>query len=461
MFRQNKIHFTSLGCARNLVDTEVMLGLVLQSGFEITPYTELADFLVVNTCGFLEASRNEALVAISDLIAEKKPEAKIIVAGCMVQKHARLLKEEFPQIHYFLGSGDTDKILEAIRCQEQGEAISDARSYLNLGEIPRVLSTPSHYAYLKIAEGCKKRCSFCIIPNIKGRLKSKPISQIVREFHALLNRGVREIILIAQDLGDYGKDLKIENGLAALLQELLKTKKDFWLRLLYLYPDEITEDLIDLMEKDKRICRYVDMPIQHINDQILKSMHRKTNRKQIIDIITNLRKRMPDIVIRTSLMVGFPGETDEQFEELVRFIKDHPLDQIGIFKYSKEAESYSASLPGHLPEEIKQKRLDILAETQQEILEKILQKYLGRCMPVILEGYHPKSPYLMRGRFFGQAPEVDGEIIINDGRKVDEFGTLYEVKITDVIGYDLIGKVLKKAASQKQKTPASPLTIIS
>ncbi len=443
---KNKIHFTSLGCARNLVDSEVMLGILLKAGYEATEQLKEADFLVVNTCGFLEQSRQESCDTIDNLFKEKKEDAKVIVAGCMVQKYGPEIRSRFPKVHYFLGSGDMEKILEAVHTSEAGSAITSARSYLEWGEIPRQISTPRNYAYLKIAEGCMKRCAFCIIPTIKGPLRSKPISQVVKEFNALLQQGVHEVILIAQDLGDFGKDRKEKDGLYQLLKALLETPKKFWIRLLYLYPDEITEEILQLMDKDSRICRYFDMPIQHINSTILKAMRRKTSRENIITTLSHLRTRFPDIVLRTSLMVGFPGETEEQFEELLDFVRNHPLDNVGIFKYSREEESHSAKLPGHISEEVKQDRFLRLAAVQKEVLEERQQKYLGKTLEVMVEGYHPDSPYLMRGRFYGQCPEIDGQVIINDGRLVKSFGKLYQVEITDIADYDLIGRVLKPAS---------------
>ena len=349
----DKVHFTSLGCARNLVDTEVMIGVLVRAGFSAVADPKEADYLVVNTCGFLESAREEGFRTIEALFQEKKKGAKVIVAGCMVRGSKDDLKARFPEIHYFLGSGDMEKVLEAVLSEEQGEYLSDAKSYLQQGEVPRTLSTPKHYAYLKIAEGCKKRCAFCIIPLIKGKLVSKSISQVVKEFQVLVNEGAKEIILIAQDLGDFGKDRGEENGLEALLTEMVKIEGDHWIRLLYLYPDEITEGVIKIIKENRQICRYLDMPLQHINDRILKRMHRKTDRNQIETIITTLRKEIPEIVIRTSLMVGFPGESEEEFEELVEFVKEYRLDNVGIFKYSREKESYSDKLDGHVSEEIK------------------------------------------------------------------------------------------------------------
>ncbi|MES2199290.1 MAG: 30S ribosomal protein S12 methylthiotransferase RimO [Chlamydiota bacterium] len=456
----NKIHFTSLGCARNLVDTEVMIGILLRAGYEATSKAEEADFLVVNTCGFLASSREESCNTIDQLILEKKPGAKLVIAGCMVQKHQQELSSRFSDIHYYLGSGDVEKILEAIETPEAGEAITTARSYLQSGEVPRQVSTPKHFAYLKIAEGCAKQCAFCIIPKIKGPLKSKSIEQVVKEFNILLDQGAYEIILIAQDLGDFGKDTREKKNLELLLEEMCKTDRPFWLRLLYLYPDEITDELITIIQKDSRICRYLDMPIQHINSVILKSMKRKTSKEQIIDTIKKLRHAIPDIVIRTSLMVGFPGETEEQFQELMDFVKEFALDNIGIFTYSMEKESASAEYADHISEEIKDRRYQMLAKAQLETLQKRNKKWIGRKLAVIVEGYHPESRFLMRGRHYGQCPEIDGQVIINDGRKVTAFGQLYEVEITEVADYDLIGKVVAPIELKKLQPVSKPLALV-
>jgi ribosomal protein S12 methylthiotransferase len=447
---KNKFHFTSLGCARNLVDSEVMIGILLKAGYEVSPEPSEADFLVVNTCAFLESSRQEGMQTIQSLFSMKKEEAKVIIAGCMVQKHSGELKERFPHIHYLLGSGDVEKILDAIQADSPGAQVTSARSYLEWGEVPRTLSTPKHYAYLKIAEGCKKRCAFCIIPTIKGPLKSKTKEQVLKEFNALLSQGVFEVILIAQDLGDFGKDRKEKGALAALLREMLQVKKEFWIRLLYLYPDEIDDELIAVIKSDPRICPYLDMPMQHINNTMLKAMHRTTSKEEIIDILTKLRQEIPHIVIRTSLMVGFPGETEEQFHELVDFVKTHPLDNVGIFKFSLEKEAYAARLPHQISEEIKQARFEKLAAAQQKQARKRNHRLIGQKLSAIVEGFHPDSNLLLRARYSGQCPEIDGQIIINDGRKVTSFGQLYEVEITDATDYDLIGRVLAPIAPKKE-----------
>ncbi len=442
-FSGNKIHFISLGCPRNLVDSEVMLGILLKAGYEVAQELEDADYIVINTCGFLEASRQESMGAVEDTLKTRKKSAKLIVTGCMVQTHSDSLKEKFPGINYLLGSGDLEGILEAVQSTESGMRVTNARSYLEAGEVPRQISTPNHFAYLKIAEGCRKRCAYCVIPTIKGPLRSKPKEQILKEFNLLLDQGVKEVILIAQDLGDYGKDKgsKRSQGLIELLKELLAVDRPYWLRLLYLYPDEITQELIDLMKSDTRICPYLDMPIQHINNDVLKAMHRATSAEEVKQTITALRKALPDISIRTSLIVGFPGETDAQFEELCSFLKEYPLDNVGIFKFSREPGSHAYDLPDQIPEEVKEKRWDKLMQIQKKQVQKLNKRFIGKTIPVMVEGYHPETKLLMRGRHTGQCPDIDGQVLINDGRKVTGFGQIFSVEITDVADYDLIGRV--------------------
>lgn len=440
----NKIFFISLGCPRNLVDSEVMLGILLKAGYEVAPRLEDADYLVINTCGFLEASRKESRDTVQETLSARKSTAKLIVTGCMVQTHHDEMQRQFPGVDYFLGSGDVEGILRAVQSTHKGKLVTTARSYLEVGEVPRQLSTPKHFAYLKIAEGCRKRCAFCVIPTIKGPLKSKSKEQIIKEFHILLDQGVQEVILIAQDLGDYGKDIGFRKsaGLIDLLHSMLDTKKDFWLRLLYLYPDEITDDLIHLIKQDKRICPYLDMPMQHVNDEMLRSMRRATSKEDITRTIKKLRTEIPGIVIRTSLMVGFPGETEEQFDEMAKFIQEHPLDNIGVFKYSREPGSHSYDLPDQVPEEVKDARYHRLMKIQMKIVKKRNRALVGQVLDVVVEGFHPETQLLMRGRYYGQCPEIDSQVIINDGRKVTGFGQRYRVKITDVADYDLIGAVI-------------------
>lgn len=456
--RPSKVSFTSLGCPRNLVDTEVMLGIMLKAGFEVTQYIEEADFLVVNTCGFLEASRTESKDTIRELLREKKEGAKVIVTGCMVSKHKGEIEDLFPEVHFLLGSGDVEGILEAVRSDTKGQILGSAKSYLESGEIPRKISTPQHYAYLKISEGCRKGCAYCIIPKIKGPLRSKTEEQIIKEFSVLLKQGVQEIILIAQDLGDYGKDFGYKDGkLSVLLNQMLNIPGNYWLRLLYLYPDEITDDLIDLMAKEPRLCPYLDMPIQHINDEILKQMRRHTSSEQIKNTIVKLRTKIPDVKIRTSLIVGFPGETEEHFEELVTFLKEYPLDHVGIFKYSREEGSHAATLPDQIDDKVKEKRYKKLMKTQQKSLDILNEKMIGKKIEVVVEGYHPESPLLMVGRYWGQCPDIDGIVILNEFSSVKEFGKRVLVEITGAAGYDLVGKVV---SSHRTTSKSKSLSIV-
>ena len=436
------IHFVSLGCSRNLVDTEVMLGLVMERGLCVVPGIEEADFLVVNTCGFLQEARDEAYGVIEELFEKKKASAKVVIAGCMVKKEKEALKRVFPKIHYFLGSGDVGKILDALESKEKGEAVSKERSYLQEPGSARVVSTPGAYAYLKIAEGCAKRCSFCVIPKIKGPLRSKSARQVLDEFSALLDQGIFEIVLIAQDLGDYGLDRGEKGALERLLKEMFKDKRAFWLRLLYLYPDEITDSLIEVMKSDARVCRYLDMPIQHVNDDLLKAMRRKTSKGQIVEVIGKLRRELPGIVIRTSLMVGFPTETEVQFQELLGFVKEHPLDNVGVFEYSREEDALSFKMGGQLSAVVKARRRKALMEAQQISVRARGADYVGRRLDVVVDGYHPESELLLTGRHQGQCPEVDGVVILNEWDLVSEFGKRYLVEITEASGYDLVGRVV-------------------
>lgn len=437
----NKIFFISLGCPRNLVDSEVMLGILLKAGYEPSQQLEDADHIVINTCGFLKASRDESLQTINEALECRKEGAKVIVTGCMVQSHREMITSP---VDYFLGSGDVEGILDAVRSGEKGAQVTSARSYLEAGEVPRTVSTPKHFAYLKIAEGCRKRCAYCIIPTIKGPLKSKSVEQVMKEFRVLLKQGAKEVILIAQDLGDWGKDMgyKRTDGLIHLLKEMLKEEGDYWLRLMYLYPDEITDELIQLMKEEPRICPYIDMPIQHVNDAMLKSMHRATNRKQIVSTIEKMRQEIPNITIRTSLIVGFPGETEEQFQELMQFVEDYQLDNVGVFQFSREPGSHAHDLPDQIAEEVKQERYDRLMQVQQQVVEQEQRKWIGQTIDVVVEGYHPETRVLMVGRHKGQCPEIDGQVLINDGRAVEAFGERYQVAISDVSGYDLVGRVL-------------------
>ena len=420
-----------------------MIALLQKKQMEIVPDIEKADFCIINTCGFLEASRKEAYEVLKEIFELKKKSAKVIVTGCMVEKFKEKLEKDFPEIFYFLGAGNAEQIIEAVESKERGSII-DKKSFLEKEGTFRFLSTPENFAYLKIAEGCCKRCSYCLIPEIKGPLRSKTIESIVREFQDLLDRGVYEILLIAQDLGDYGKDIYKKSALVELLTELLKIKRDFRIRLMYIYPDSITDDLISLIKQDERIYKYVDMPIQHINDNVLKKMRRATSKKQIIEIIEKIRAEIPEIVIRTTLMVGFPSETEEEFSELLDFLEKYRLERVGVFKYSNEKGVPSYLFEGQIPEKIKVQREKKVYKLQQKTANERNKLIVGKKVRVYIEGTHPDSELLLKGRMWDMAPDVDPVVIINDYEKFNGFGKPYLVEITDVVGVDLLGKIIKE-----------------
>jgi ribosomal protein S12 methylthiotransferase len=441
VIRKKTFHLISLGCPRNLVDSEVMTAYLNQRGWQWCLEIGRADFIIINTCSFLKTARDEGFDFIKSAFERKKKNAKVVVAGCMVQHCKEELLQRFPDIYRFVGSGDTDHILEAIE-SPINEKKSGARSFLEKDGTPRIISTPSHYSYLKIAEGCLKRCSYCIIPLIKGPLRSKDKAQVLAEFRQLLDKGVFEVILIAQDLGDYGKDRGETGALAELIRELTKEPRPFWLRLLYLYPDEIDADLIAAINCDPRICPYLDMPIQHISDTILRAMRRKTGRSHILKTIHQLRCSIPSIVIRTSLIVGFPQESEQQFQELVDFVQGEELDHVGIFPFSAEKEAIASRMEGQIPEKIKQQRVRILAAAQQSVVSKKLHLQLGRRYAAIVDGVHPDSSLLLTARHSGQCPEIDNLIIINDAPADVKRGGLYQVEVTGSAGYDLVGRII-------------------
>jgi ribosomal protein S12 methylthiotransferase len=441
--RHNKVHLVSLGCPRNWVDSEVMLGILLKAGYEVSPEAQEADVLIVNTCGFLEAAREEGMAVVKGLMEQKKRSARVIVAGCMVQLKKEELDRYFPGVEHFLGSGDVEKILQLVESTGPQTEVTSARSYLEAGEVPRMIATPRHYAYLKIAEGCRKRCAYCAIPNIKGPLRSKTLDQVEKEFVALLKRGVREVILIAQDLGDYGKDAGMgKQGLEKLLERLTQVEGDFWIRLLYLYPDEVTDRVVELMQQDRRICRYVDLPIQHVDDAMLKSMRRTVTRTQIDSVLKRLRDALPGIAIRTSLIAGFPGETEDQHEQLAQWLGKAQLDQVGVFAYSREEGTAAGAMENQVPQEVKEERRQRLLEIQYAVVQKRLKKFKGKTLKVLVDGPHPESPLLAVGHHEGQCPEIDGQVIISNPSALKGVGGFCEVKITDVAGYDLVGEVV-------------------
>jgi ribosomal protein S12 methylthiotransferase len=446
------IHMISLGCARNLVDSEVMLGLMKKDGYAITGDPKEADVIVINTCGFIDSAKKESVETILEAAEYKKPEVgrcqKLIVAGCLAERYPGQLRESMPEIDLVMGTAGFSKIVEELekiklpRDPDMAQGIRIDHERLKDYDLPRVNTQPFYRAYLKLAEGCAKRCSFCVIPDLRGPLRSRSIASLVKEANDLVATGVSELNLIAQDLTDYGRDRKDGATLAGLLRELIKIKKLKWIRLFYTYPDQLSDEVIELIKNEEKICKYLDVPVQHISDSVLKRMNRKTTGKQIRDMLLRLKEEIPGIVLRTSLMVGFPGETQEEFNELLKFVEEGLLDQIGVFTYSHEEGSKSAKLyEDDVTTRTKISRQKKIYAAQQRVLAKKLQSWIGQEIEVLVEGFHDDTPLLLKGRHYGQAADVDNITLINKGNA--QVGEYAKVRITELAGSDLVGEIIR------------------
>ena len=439
-----KILFISLGCDKNLVDTEVMLGLLASRGYEMTDDETQADIIVINTCCFIHDAKEESIQNILEMAEYKKSgQAKaLIVTGCLAQRYRQEILDEIPEVDEVLGTTAYDKILDAVDAALAGKQevmLSDIDA-LPLPETKRLVTTGGHFAYLKIAEGCDKHCTYCIIPKIRGDFRSVPMERLVKEAKELAEQGVKELILVAQETTLYGKDLYGEKSLHVLLRELAKISGIRWIRILYCYPEEITDELIRVMKEEPKVCHYLDLPIQHANDEILKRMGRRTSRQQLIDIIGKLRREIPDICLRTTLITGFPGETKEQHEELMDFVDEMEFDRLGVFTYSPEEDTPAALMPDQIDEEVKEERQAELMELQQDIAFDNAQDMVGREVLVMIEGkVADENAYV--GRTYRDAPNVDGLIFINTDEELLS-GDFARVKVTGAVDYDLIGELL-------------------
>lgn len=439
-----KILFISLGCDKNLVDTEVMLGLLASRGYEMTDDETQADVIVINTCCFIHDAKEESIQNILEM-AEYKKQGKIkalIVTGCLAQRYRQEIIDEIPEVDEVLGTTAYDKILDAVDAALAGEhsvVLSDLDA-LPLPDTKRLVTTGGHFAYLKIAEGCDKHCTYCIIPKIRGNFRSVPMERLLKEAQELADQGVKELILVAQETTLYGKDLYGEKSLHILLKNLCKISGIRWIRILYCYPEEITDELIRVMKEEPKICHYLDLPIQHANDTILGRMGRRTSKQELVDIIGKLRSEIPDICLRTTLITGFPGETKEQHEELMEFVDEMEFDRLGVFTYSPEEDTPAAEMPDQIGEEVKLDRQADLMELQQEIAFDNAQDMVGREVLVMIEGkVADENAYV--GRTYRDAPNVDGLIFINTDEELLS-GDFARVKVTGAIDYDLIGELL-------------------
>ena len=438
------ILFVSLGCDKNLVDTEVMLGLLASRGHQMVDSEEIADVIVINTCCFIHDAKEESIQTILEMAEYKKAGSckAMIVTGCLAQRYKQEIIDEIEEVDAVLGTTSYDKIVEAI-----DEALAGYTSVemtdidaLPLLESKRLVTTGGHFAYLKIAEGCDKHCTYCIIPKIRGNFRSVPIERLLKEAEDLVAQGVKEIILVAQETTLYGKDLYGEKSLHKLLRELCKISGLRWIRILYCYPEEITDELIQVIKEEDKICNYLDLPIQHASDGILKRMGRRTSKEQLVEIIGKLRKEIPDIAIRTTLITGFPGETQEQHEELMEFVDEMEFDRLGVFTYSPEEDTPAAEMPDQIPEDVKEDRQAELMELQQEIAFDLAEEMIGREVLVMIEGkVADENAYV--GRTYKDAPNVDGLIFVESEEELMS-GDFARVRITGALEYDLMGEII-------------------
>jgi len=439
------IAFVSLGCDKNRIDSENMLGIVKKEGFEIVSDESQAEVIVVNTCCFIQEAQEESIENILQMsLYKKEGNCKVlIVTGCMAERYKKEILKEIPEVDGIIGTTGYDQIAVVIKKALQGEkveAFEDIHRIMEMEET-RILSTPGYYGYLKIAEGCNNHCSYCIIPKIRGKYRSRSMESILKEAEILVQQGVKELILVAQDTTGYGQDRYGTKKLPELLTKLCQIKDLHWIRLLYCYPEEITDELIEVMAKEPKICKYIDMPIQHANNEILKRMGRRSNQKQLRQVIDKLRRQIPEICIRTTLITGFPGETQEQFEDVYTFVKDMCFDRLGVFTYSQEEGTKAAEFPDQIQEEIKQERRGLLMELQQGISIKLSQKMTGREMEVLIEGKLPEQGVYC-GRTYKDAPDIDGMVFIPIQKELMS-GEFIKVRIKEAYEYDLVGEMIE------------------
>ena len=443
---KNKVLFVSLGCDKNLVDSEEMIGILRRENFEFTDFEEEADVIIVNSCCFIGDAKEESINTILQM-AEYRKNGRckaLIVTGCLAQRYKDEIISEIEEVDAVLGTSSYDQIINAIKEAFDGNKYEKFMSLdrLIVEEKDRILTTGGHFAYLKIAEGCNKRCTYCVIPSVRGNYRSVPMEELVDTAKKLADKGVKELILVAQETTVYGMDIYGKKMLPELLDKLCEVDGIVWIRLMYCYPEEITDELIAAIRDHDKVCNYIDMPIQHCNDRLLKLMGRKTNKAQIKEIVGKLRKEIKDIAIRTTLITGFPSETDEEHEELMDFVDEMEFERLGAFPYSKEEGTPAYSMDGQIPDEIKEKRRDAIMELQQEVAFDNGDKMIGKEILVMIEGkIVDENVYI--GRTYMDAPSVDGNIFIDSYEELIT-GDFVKVKVTGSKDYDLIGEIVSR-----------------
>lgn len=440
---KRKIMFVSLGCDKNLVDSEMMLGMLAEKGYEFTDDEREADIVVVNTCCFIGDAKEESINTILEMAELKKSGAieGLIVTGCLAERYREEIRTEIPEVDAVLGTTALDEIGEALEEVSRGDGHDHYKSLAEkpLTGVDRTLTTGGHFAYLKIAEGCDKRCTYCIIPKVRGSYRSVPIEELVREARKLAEQGVKELILVAQETTVYGQDLYGYKALPKLLRSLCGIDGVRWIRILYCYPEEIDDELIRTIKEEEKICHYLDLPVQHAADGILRRMGRRTDRRQLEEIIGKLRSEIPDICLRTTLIAGFPGETQEDHEELLAFVGRMRFDRLGVFAYSQEEDTPAADMPDQIPEEVKEERRAQLMELQQKIAFEAAERMAGKSVTAMIEGKLAGEDVYV-ARTYKDAPNVDGFVFINTDRELMT-GDFVRVKITASYEYDLIGEL--------------------
>ncbi|MDD5901496.1 MAG: 30S ribosomal protein S12 methylthiotransferase RimO [Lachnospiraceae bacterium] len=445
-----QIYFVSLGCDKNLVDSEYMLGLLRDAGHTLTDVEEDAEVIVINTCCFIHDAKEESIETVLEA-AEFKRSGRckvLIVTGCLAERYRSEIMEEIPEVDVILGTASFDAVAKAIASAQNGTKteVYKELTYLPLPETKRVNTTCGYTAYLKIADGCEKFCTYCVIPSIRGKYRSVPMERILEEAKQLAEDGAKELILVAQETTLYGVDLYGKKMLPELLRKLCAIEGPRWIRLLYCYPEEITDELITVMKEEKKICRYLDLPIQHASDTVLKRMGRRTTKKELVRLIKKLRRNLPGIVLRTSLIAGFPGETEEEHEELLSFVKEMRFDRLGVFTYSKEENTPAAKMKGQIPAREKRRRQKAIMKCQQQIAFENARERIGKRYEVLIEGKMPQEDVYL-ARTYMDAPNIDGYLFV-ESKEHYESGEFVKVKITGARGYDLIGTNTEKKRIQ-------------
>jgi ribosomal protein S12 methylthiotransferase len=440
-------HLVSLGCAKNLVDSEVMLGILQENNWTFTEDPIVADVLIVNTCGFIQPAVEEAIEVILELARYKEDDSTkfLVVTGCLVQRYLADLSRDLLEVDLFVGTegvGDIANLLQKLIDGKQAEKSHCPDRFLMNSTLPRSLSTPFFRSSVKITEGCNNRCTYCMIPSIRGDLRSRDIGDIIVELQRLEKNGVKEISLIAQDLTAYGNDLDKQTHLVPLLSRILNETSIPWLRLMYLYPSGVTEELYEMVQAETRILPYMDIPFQHVSDSILKRMNRRYGYDDLCKFIDRIRTAVPDIALRTTMMVGFPGEIEKDIQQMEGFLKQYRIDHVGVFSYTNEEGARSEFFTAQCPEEVKQERMQRIMELQAGISKEILQKYVGQTIPVLVEGLSRETDLLLEGRTVYQAPDIDGCVYINDG--LANPGDIVQVRITEAQIYDLVGGIVQQ-----------------